>query len=312
MKKSYSDYISEINSKELLEGLIGHGLFAEKIPHFLTSKDFSVYTNELKLPLEEIKAKDNIRYASMRNINVPRQMAIPEPFAYANLCSFIAENWKRIQKYFEFESRHNKYKISRIHLRKMENTATLFEMNYKNYEKDGAPQDEILVKSRYIVEADISNFFPSVYSHSIPWVLKGKKFAKHHRDKNLWFNKLDYFIRNLKYGETNGLLIGPHVSNLISEIILIKIDSILNAKGYKYIRHIDDFTCYVPTYEIAEQFLIDLSEELRNYELKLNDKKSKIIPLPQASVKNWVTKLNNYIFINTYKKTGKKGSEQRN
>jgi len=45
---------------------------------------------------------------------------------------------------------------------------------------------------------------------------------------------------------------------------------------------------------------LSLSEELKKYELALNSKKSKIIPLPLASVKNWVTKLNHFNFTNTY------------
>ncbi|MFB9055634.1 RNA-directed DNA polymerase [Mariniflexile ostreae] len=303
----YSDYINEITSNEIYDGLIGCGMFAEKIPKFLTSSDFLDYTKTLALPITNVKDKDYVRYSSMRNINIPRPMAIPEPFAYTNLCNSISQDWNRIQKFFEFETRNQEYKVSRIHLRKMDNTCALFEMNYKNYEKDDSPEEELLIKSKYLVNADISNFFPSIYSHSIPWALKGKQFCKLrvNRGSHLWFNQLDFYTRNVKYGETNGVLIGPHVSNLISEIILAKVDKSLIQKGYSFLRFIDDYTCYVESYEQAENFLIDLSEELKKYELKLNDKKSEIVPLPQASVKNWVNKLNNYIFTNTYQHQGK-------
>ncbi|MFI8606277.1 RNA-directed DNA polymerase [Cellulophaga baltica] len=296
----YSDYTNEISSSEIYDRLIGCGMFAEKIPDFISSSEFLNYTKTLTLPITNVKDKDYVRYSSMRNINVPRQMAIPEPFAYCNLCNCISTNWNKIQKHFEFETRNQEYKVSRIHLRKMDNNCSLFEMNYKNYFKDGSPEQDIVIKSKYVVSADISNFFPSIYSHSIAWALKGKSVSKRLRNSSLWFNNLDFYSRNLKYGETNGLLIGPHASNLISEIILAKVDKVLIDKGYKYVRYIDDFTCYVESYEKAEQFLIDLSEELKKYELKLNDKKSDITPLPQASVKGWVNKINNFTFINTY------------
>jgi len=297
----YYDYINEITTDEIYEKLVDYGLFAEKIPNFLKSDDFLNYTKTIQVPVLATKAKDYIRYSSMRNINIPRQMAIPEPFAYANLCKTISNNWDEIQKYFKLKTEDQSFKVSRTHLRKMNDSCTLFEMNYNNYEKDGSPEQDILIKSKYIVQADISNFFPSIYSHSIPWALKGKNEAKLDREASRWFNQIDFYIRNLKYRETNGVLIGPHASNLISEIVLAGVDCALIKKDYKYIRHIDDFTCYVETFEKAETFLIDLSEELRKYELKLNDKKSEIIPLPQASVKNWVNKLNDYIFQNTYK-----------
>ena len=77
----------------------------------------------------------------------------------------------------------------------------------------------------------------------------------------------------VKHGETHGLLIGPHVSNLLSEIILVKIDKILYDKGWRYIRNIDDYTCYVSTYEDGQLFLTELSEQLKAYDLTLNHKK---------------------------------------
>lgn len=306
-KLKYSDYINEISPSEIYDGLIGCGMFPEKTPGFLTSFDFLNYTKTLSLPLTNVSNKDYARYSSMRNINTPRPMAIPEPFAYANLCNAISNEWNRIQKFFEFETRNQNYKVSRIHLRKLKNNCALFDMSYKNYQKDDSPREKLLIQSKYVVYADISTFFPSIYSHSIPWALKGKQFCKikENRNHSLWFNKLDYYIRNLKHGETNGILIGPHVSNLISEIILAKIDKALIQKGYKFLRFIDDYNCYVGTHEEADNFLIDLSQELQKYELKLNDKKSKIVSLPQGSVKNWVNKLNNYIFINTYQHKGK-------
>jgi hypothetical protein len=302
----YSDYVYEITTEEIYDRLVSCGLIAEKIPSFLKSDDFLEYTKTIQVPISSVKGKDYVRYSSMRNINIPRQMAIPEPFAYANLCKCLSENWERLKVYFKFRTRNQNFKVSRIHLRKMENTFALFEMNYKNFSKDKSPEQDIIIKSKYIVNADISNFFPSIYSHSITWALKGKIFAKKNKDQTLWFNQLDFYIRNQKYGETNGVLIGPHASNLISEIIMARVDYELVNKGYKYIRHIDDYTCYVETYEKGEKFLVDLSEELRKYELKLNDKKSEIIPLPQASVKNWVNKLNNYIFLNSYENNGEK------
>ena len=129
-KLKYSDYIYEITSNEIYDGLVGCGMFAEKIPNFLTSSAFLNYTKTLTLPLTSVKDKDYIRYSSMRNINIPRPMALPEPFAYANLCNCISQDWNRIQKFFQFETRNQKYKVSRIHLRKMDNNCSLFEMNY--------------------------------------------------------------------------------------------------------------------------------------------------------------------------------------
>ena len=300
--ENYSKYTEEISSEELLEGLIGYGIFAEKLPQFLTSESFYDYYDGLtSLPPD--KPKDYIRYWNMRNINIPRPLAIPEPFAYARQVKEISNSWDKVKEYFKIKTQDNSFKISRIHIRKLVNKPVLFEMNYKNFSKDGEPENEIVIRSRYVVKADIANCFGSIYSHSIPWALVGKDTAKAKagtRHKDEWFNKLDFFTRNIKYGETNGILIGPHASNLISEIILVNVDDSLCKKGYSFIRNIDDYSCYVDSYENAERFLIDLSEELKKFELTLNTKKSLIKPLPQANVKNWVTKLNHFIFPYTH------------
>nr|WP_321453954.1 RNA-directed DNA polymerase [uncultured Carboxylicivirga sp.] len=296
--KRYSEYADEITPEELRKGLIGYGIFAEKIPQFLSSESFYEYYNQLE-SFPSDKPKDYIRYWNMRSINIPRPLAIPEPFAYAKQVTELSNNWENLKEYFRERTQDNDFKISRIHIRKLINTPSLFEMNYKNFSKDGEPENDIVIRSRFIVKADISNCFGSIYSHSISWALIGKKEAKTKTSpshKNEWFNKLDIYTRNIKNGETNGILIGPHASNLISEVILVSIDKKLSQKGYLFVRNIDDYSCYVDSYEKAERFLIDLSEELKVFELTLNTKKSDIKSLPQANVKNWVTKLNHFIF----------------
>lgn len=302
--KRYIDYQNEISQSDLFDGLVGYGLFADKIPNFLTSKAFLTFIKGDTFPLSE-KPKDFVRYSNMRNINIPRPLAIPEPFAYANQCKSFSDYWQEIKDHFQTKTEADPYKISRIHIRKLKGKSELFAMNYKNFDVDGSPEQDIVIRSKYVAYADISNCFPSIYSHSISWSLVGKTAAKTNKDPANWFNKLDFYTRNVKYGETNGILIGPHSSNLISEIVLCTVDKELVNQGFKFIRNIDDYTCYVETYEEAEKFFLCLSEELKRYELALNNKKSKIIPLPQASIKSWVTKLNHFNFTNTYQIEGK-------
>jgi len=291
----YLESLKEISSEELLEGLLGYGMIAEKIPQFLTSKNFYEFYLEEQKPTFEKSEKDYVRYESMRNTNIPRPLSIPNPFAYANLCNYLSLKWSNVLSHFEETVRNETYKVSRIHLRKLKDKKHLFEMNYKNHEKDGLPEQNIIIKSRFRVEADISSCFPSIYSHSIPWAFVGKYESKENKnDKDKWYNVLDFYLRNIKNGETNGVLIGPHTSNLFSEIVLTKVDQVLISKGYKYVRNIDDYTCYTKSIEETENFLLDLSSELKKFELRLNEKKTTISSLPKSSVTNWVNRLNNF------------------
>ena len=76
--KSYYDYMAEISADELYDGLLGYGLFTEKLPPIFTSEAFLHYcrTNN---PVYDEKSKDYISFNIMRNINIPRTMGIPTP-----------------------------------------------------------------------------------------------------------------------------------------------------------------------------------------------------------------------------------------
>ncbi len=287
--KTYYECLNELSTEELYEGLLGYGMFADRIPNFLTSEYFFEFCKSNK-PYFKQKEYRYIKYESMRNINVPRVLSIPNPFAYYKQCKILKEYWKKLQRYFYKKTKSNKYKISRIHIRKLK-CKTIFEMNYDNYKIDGSPEQEIFIGKRYKVKADISNCFPSIYTHSIPWALVGKIGAKKNKNnKKSYYNKIDSATQWLNYGETHGILIGPHSSNLISEIILVAVDYKLSKK-YKYIRNIDDYTCYIKSHEEAEKFILDLSMELKKYGLSLNHKKTEIIELPNSFEEKWVRKL---------------------
>lgn len=121
--------------------------------------------------------------------------------------------------------------------------------------------------------------------------MAGKDEAKKNvSDKNKWYNAVDYWTCRSKNGETHGVLIGPHTSNILSEIILCRVDKELTPK-YDYIRNIDDYTCYVSSRDEAERFLVDLNAELEKYDLSLNHKKTEIVELPVGAVEQWVSRL---------------------
>jgi len=289
--KTYSSFTDEISQAEIYEGLLGYGMFSEKLPPVFSSVSFYDYCLA-NTPAFQDKPRPHVFYESMRNTNVPRQLGIPDPRAYQLLCKCIADNWVDIQTYIQQKTNGQKHIISRIHLRKMNGTKALFKMNYSNWKYDGTPEPDLLIGSKYIVHADISTCFPSIYTHSIPWALVGKDYAKTHRGKAEWFNQIDHYTQNCKYGETHGVLIGPHVSNLLGEIILTNIDNGLST-DWSYIRNIDDYTCFVKTREDAQLFLVALSAELRKYDLTLNHKKTEIAELPMAMTEQWIRQVGN-------------------
>lgn len=299
---TYSECMNQITKEEIFDGLLGYGLFSERLPPFLTSVSFLKYVKEHPFQNKQYSSRF-IFFDNYRNTNVPRLLAIPSPFAYENLCRVISDNWNKIQNYFFEKTNNQSYKISRIHIRKLAKTNALFKMNYDNWKIDGFPEPDLLLDKKYIVKTDIANCFPSMYTHSLPWALVGKGVAKKNMyNDSEWYNQIDSFSQKIKDKETHGFLIGPHVSNLLSEIILCDIDSRLSKK-WKYIRKIDDYSCYVKTKEEAEEFLLDLLTELKGYDLLLNQKKLSIMELPKTSNDDWVISLNKAEYLLKSNKT---------
>lgn len=294
MEKKYTDFMDEISSDELYEGLLAYGFFAEKLPPVFTSVPFFNYCKTVSSPFET-GWNEYITFRVMRNISIPRLMGIPNPFKYQRVCSELRDSWDNLRSHFHEQTDGQSYRVSRIHIRKEYGEKRIFEMNYKNWRVDGNPESDLLIHdkgtSRFIVQADVSTCFPSIYTHSIPWSLAGKEKAKQTVHDDTWYNKIDQACSDMRNGETHGLLIGPHASNLLSEIILTVVDKKLYDKGYRYVRNIDDYDCYVDSHDEAQRFLRDLEEALREFDLPLNHKKTKVFELPIGVEKNWKHKL---------------------
>ena len=80
--KSYADIMNDISPDELL---LAYGLFTEKLPPILSSEAFYNYCTTLNTPFAD-GWRQYIYHESMRNINVPRPLGIPNPMAYQKLC----------------------------------------------------------------------------------------------------------------------------------------------------------------------------------------------------------------------------------
>ena len=297
----------KLSGAAVLTGLLDYGLFADKVPPCFTSEGLAAIASVSLIDIldehDEKKLKDSIdprahdyiRYEALRDINIPRHLGIPHPEAYAVQSLAISRHWKEISTHCNQPNPA----ISRIHVRHTD-SGSIFEMNYKGIERYQLEEDEIrwMAGAQYVVHTDVASCFPSIYTHSIPWALHGKAAAKKLTSITaLAGNLLDKCTQNTRDKQTNGLLIGPHSSNIIAEIILTKVDAELQAKGYSRLaRHIDDYVFYADDFAQAERFVKDLGMCLRGFEMSLNDKKTRILPLPRPSTENWIQRLNRFIW----------------
>lgn len=292
--KHYYEYLSELDNKSLMRGLIKCGLFNYKLPSILNSAPFYNYIKSKIKPFSDFtkkkKWKEWIRFESNRYNNLPRIIGIPNPIAYYFLCKTIIDNWSSIVSYFKNLTEAQTFKHSRIHVRQIKEKESIFEMNYDFQKSFGGNVPYDVIKTKYIVKTDISKFFDSIYSHSIPWALIGKENAKNNKDLSFYGNTIDHYLESMKYGETHGIITGPVASNIISELILCKIDYELSKK-FKYVRNIDDYECYVESIDDGNKFINTLRTELAKFDLSINSAKTKIIPIAEYNKNGFVNDL---------------------
>jgi len=296
-----------LSSAAVLTGLLDHGLFAEKVPPCFSTAGLTAIVSETMADLlDEADDKtlkdridkcshDYVRYEALRDINIPRHFGIPHPESYAVQALAISKHWQEVA----IHCNQPEPAISRVHVRHVGN-GRIFEMNYKGVERFQLEENEIqwMAGAKFVVEADVAACFPSIYTHSIPWALHSKDETKKSSSITKFAgNLLDKCTQNTRDRQTNGLLIGPHASNIISEIVLTRIDAALQAKGYKkVVRHVDDYRFFADTLDEAELFIKTLGMNLRAYEMSLNEKKTRILELPRPSDENWRLVLNRFLF----------------
>ena len=134
---------------------------------------------------------------------------------------------------------------------------------------------------KFVANADIHNFYESIYTHSIAWAIEGKDVAKSSRGYELTGNRIDRLFQNAHDGQTNGIPTGNVLSDLAAELILKDIDKLLEptivSVGAKAYRYRDDYR-FVCKDKGDALLLVDTLAYYLNteYGLTLNKIKTKI------------------------------------
>nr|WP_074891560.1 RNA-directed DNA polymerase [Pseudomonas graminis] len=154
------------------------------------------------------------------------------------------------------------------------------------------------VGARYVLKADIAQFYPSIYTHAVPWAAHTKTVAKQRmKDLNLYGNLLDKELQACQHGQTKGIAIGPDTSLAIAELLLTSVDISLSQQCNILggVRFIDDMELSFTSLSNAESALIALEARLYEYELQLNSNKTAIEELPSEIESIFVTQLRAFI-----------------
>lgn len=282
-----------------LPNLLGRGYFPKELPPPFTTEEFAAllanHPTFVKRLTRKPKETTLARHSLTKAGDLRRLLSIPNPMSFLQIATWLETNWSSLHQHCD----RSPLSLSKPKLSPDER-AIMPAVTFDDHPQHRA---HLRASSRYVLKTDINNYYPSIYTHSIPWALHTKPKAKKLRKpSDLQGNRLDQLIRQGQHGQTIGIPIGPDTSFLVSEILLSAVDTTFcNKMSLKHLsvngfRHYDDFELGFTNRADAETAVALLQEVLNEYELQLNPTKTDIIELPAPLEETWVSELRTFEF----------------
>ncbi|MCX2432193.1 RNA-directed DNA polymerase [Pedobacter sp. GR22-10] len=263
------------------DGLLRKGFFPEVLPPCFDSsnlaRSFKGLVTSLDAKRFHKRSSGYIRYSGTKHDGNRRYYGTVNPVPYFYICQFIGKKWN----VFTDKLDHSSFGLSTYSLGEASDDRALIIPALSEI----SPKMSAKIKyAPYIIKTDIAQFFPSIYTHSLSWVAHGIEASKKDTARNSqinYFNNLDSYIQQCQNGQTRGVVVGPDAFRVLAEFIACEIDKSLQEKAADYIiggvRHVDDFYIGVRSEMDSSIVLSHLREILQNFELQINDNKTKLI-----------------------------------
>lgn len=274
----------------MLEALLVKGFLPRELPPIFSSASLAVLSrsstgNPPALTSGSAEWTQPMHHNLSRVGGLRRRLSIPNPANYFRLSRTFAQHEADLTR--EWSRSPFSFTRPQQDLSNIRALAT-------GSNDRGSARAQNRVGARYILRADISQFYPSIYTHAVPWALHTKQIAKQRsRDLTLFGNVLDRELQACQYGQTKGIAIGPDTSLGIAELLLGSVDEHIQAHCNVIggVRFIDDIELSFSSLSDAESALIALEAKLYELELQLNGNKTSIIELPDEIESIYVSKL---------------------
>ena len=269
--------------------LIERGYLPVEIPPAFSTAGFASVLQHLPADLGDFAQKSSkcVFHSIPRLLHHRRLLGIPNPLHQLKLVKTIEEHWAGLEAHMEAS------------------TLSLTRMGYvpgssRGLERigdfDSLDQERVVRSSasRYLLKADLSRFYHSLYTHSISWALHTKGVAKAGQfNPGLYGNLIDQAVRNTQDKQTLGIPVGPVTSDLISEILGTALDIQLQSAqpSLKGLRYVDDYYLFFGTRSDAEAVLANLHSIANHFAVEINPLKTRILELPEAVQPAWKSEL---------------------
>ena len=267
---------------DFLSCLIQTAYLPKELPPIITSRHFSKFCLDEFVFLEgqlgsllKLSTKYDT-FTAPRSETGRRNLALVHPLGQLPISLLITKHRSTIRKMLVNDGA-SFYESN-------ENIKKRLAFSGLNFESWRAATKDLYSLFPIVLKADISRFFYTIYTHSIPWAVLGKDKAKqwHFNNptnlKKHWSSDFDRALQVCQSRETFGIPVGPDTSRIIAEILMCgmysttKLGEILG--GGKSIRLVDDILIGFNDEEAAYAALTKLRSIFWTYNLQLNEAKT--------------------------------------
>ncbi len=290
--KATAKLVRALDKNEVAHWLLNNGYYPEQyvLPPSFSVTDFRLKSKPYAKNLKDLARRNLVTISYPKSLLTSRVFGIQHPFNYHDIVYWIINDWDTIIDHL-FHSDLKVFSYSfpiPVNAREAGSLSPLRSgrMIYEWVEM--AEKDMVAEAHKYnlIIRADITNFYNSVYTHSIAWAIHGREEALADKECLLPGNKIDRLIQYANDGRTNGIPVGSALSDLIAEIILSSIDRKVSKKlkdiDFIGSRFKDDYRILCNSKGDEKIILKDLSDELVSFNLLINEHKTKVLTLPEG------------------------------
>jgi len=283
----------------MYDRLIAAGYFPKELPPTFNTDSYAAWLVGPGSAGSVIPGEKTVTKPSAHNLaqagTLRRRLGIPNPIAAHHASRVVATHWGTIVAHLKVSQIAKSTPVLPI-----ASSGTVGQRAIlPAIALGGLPAARARTRSlgRYLLHADVARCYASIYTHSIPWALHSKPWAKANKSGGAG-NDLDLVLRNGQDQQTLGLPIGPDWSFVAAECILASVDQILTTKcgvvrGYRFM---DDYELSFPSHDQAQNAIGVLQEALAEFELALNPVKTRILELPCEHEAAWVAELRSFEF----------------
>lgn len=285
--------LRKISKDDIANWLLNFGYFPEPnvLPPTFKTCGFTLKNKPYNHDIMNLTRRTLTPISYPKSLLTDRIFAIQDPRNYHDIVFYLHKEWDSIlNRLYPKNTKIYSYSMPIPIDASNEGSIGSLRSGRMIYEWIQMAENDLVIDAtsyKFIAKTDITNFYSSIYTHSIAWAISGsREIAFKDKENKLFGNTIDKLLQYSNDARTNGIPVGSALSDLIAEILLSwideKVSTALESLDFLAVRFKDDYRILCHSEDDAKKILNAISEELKEVNLVLNEGKTKVFLLPDG------------------------------